>query len=88
MVRLQCLEIMNIHVFIDPFQTRVCLFMSKAPCIPWSKMQHSAILANFRIHFKVLNGLLQFESLILIGTSNLTSKKLKFGFLDALDWNY
>ena len=88
MVRQQCLEITNIHVPIDYFQTRLCLFMSKAFGILWPKTQHSATLAHFRIHFNVLNGLHHFESFILMGTSNLTSRKLKFGLLDALNWSY
>ena len=58
--------------------------MSKSPSISWSNSRHSAIFAHIHIHIDVLNGLLHFERLILMGTLNLTSKKLKCGILDAI----
>ena len=38
MVRTQCFEIMNKHVLIDYFITRVSWFMSNLSCILWYKM--------------------------------------------------
>ena len=64
------------YIYIYPcpywlFSNRSSMFHSKALSISWSKTQHSAILAQFHIHYNVINGLPHFESLIYIGTSKL-----------------